>query len=102
MSVQKNLEHWIGAPGSLVEYDQVCSEVVRCVAETLSISPERVGRTTVLLELGAQSFDFVYLAFRLERAYKIEMPRRFLAPDVHTIDSIVCAVISERRKTRVL
>lgn len=73
---------------------EVLETVTRFVAEALGTPATAVTPQARLIELGAQSFDFVELVFRLERTYGIEMPRAFAMPDLHTIDAFVQAALS--------
>jgi acyl carrier protein len=53
----------------------------------------------MLLDLGAQSFDFVDLVMRLEKRYEIDIALLYTIPDRHTVASYVKAV-REGRSTR--
>ncbi len=56
--------------------DDVFSAVADCFVEALGVEPEEVTLTaTVIDDLGAESLDFLDIAFRLERAFDIKIPR---------------------------
>ena len=76
--------------------DNLVSEIRACIAELLDISTELVVPGVSLLDLGAQSFDFVQLVFKLERAYGIEISRSYTIPDMHTLDTYVQIVAAAR------
>ena len=38
-----------------------------------------------LVELGAQSLDFLEVVFRLEVAFGVQLPRRYAVPGKHTV-----------------
>lgn len=57
-------------------HDQVFAAVVDCFVEALGVEPEEVTlKATVIDDLGAESLDFLDIAFRLERAFDIKIPR---------------------------
>ena len=61
-------------------------ELVRsCVVSVLDVSPDCLTPGTALLELGAQSWDFLHLVFRLEQTFQIEMSKELAIPDSHDI-----------------
>jgi acyl carrier protein len=57
--------------------DEATFEKVRgCIAEALGLDPDEVGYGSRLIgDLGAESLDFLDIAFRLERAFDIRIPR---------------------------
>lgn len=57
--------------------DEAIFEKVRgCIAEALGLESEEVEYDSRLIgELGAESLDFLDIAFRLERAFDIRIPR---------------------------
>ncbi len=59
----------------LVDRDKLGELVRQIIAEVLMVPVERVRPTTVLvIELGAESIDFVDLVFRLEQALGKKIP----------------------------
>jgi acyl carrier protein len=67
--------------------------ISQAIAEILGIDRSLVQPSSTLLDLGAQSFDFVDLVFRLETTYDIQLPRSFLVPDPYTVESLREAVV---------
>ena len=75
------------------ESDEAVEQLIkRTVSEILGVSLDMIAPDTLLLELGAQSFDFVDLVVRLERVYSIEISPIYTVPDLHTIATYVKAV----------
>jgi acyl carrier protein len=72
----------------------VLPRVAQCIADVLGIDAGQLQPSSVLLDLGAQSFDFVDLVFQLERAFGVNMPRAYLVPDAHTVGAFADAVIA--------
>lgn len=73
-------------------------EIRGYVAELLAVNLELVEPGVSLLALGAQSFDFVQLVFKLERVYGVEIPRSYTVPDEYTVDTYVQVVANARRR----
>jgi acyl carrier protein len=72
-------------------------EVVRAeIAEMLGIDPREVTLESPIIELGAQSFDFVELVVRLEKAFETSLPKELTIPDMHTVGRFVEAVIASK------
>jgi acyl carrier protein len=65
------------------------------VLDLLPVDASEVQSTTDLLSLGAHSFDFVNLVFKLETAFGIKMPRRYAIPAKHTIAAYARAVAKQ-------
>lgn len=58
------------------EIEAVFPTVARTIAEALGIEPEDIKPDVSLIEgLDAESIDFLDLVFRLERAFKVKIPR---------------------------
>ncbi len=55
--------------------DGIDARVVTTIAAALDRRPEEIDPATPLQELGAESLDFLDVAFRLEREFRIRMPR---------------------------
>ena len=55
---------------------EVYEKVRTCIADALGLDAEEVGYSSRLIgDLGAESLDFLDIAFRLERAFDIRIPR---------------------------
>jgi acyl carrier protein len=67
---------------------------MRCVSEVLGVALETIGPDTTLIALGAQSFDFVDLAIRLEALFGVSFPKAYSIPDMHTPTDYVVALWS--------
>ena len=56
--------------------EQVYERVVEAFCEALGLDDDEVERTSLVIDdLGAESLDFLDIAFRLERAFGIKIPR---------------------------
>jgi acyl carrier protein len=56
--------------------EAVFTKVQSCIAEALGLDEEEVTYTARLIgDLGAESLDFLDIAFRLERTFDIRIPR---------------------------
>ncbi len=56
--------------------DQVFEKVQDCFVEALGVDDDEVTQDAkVIDDLGAESLDFLDIVFRLERAFKIKIPR---------------------------
>ena len=73
---------------------EIWNTVRTSVAELLNVDPAGLSPQTVLLRLGAQSLDFVDLTLRLERVFKIPLPRTLAISEEQTLQSYVLAVAS--------
>ena len=89
----QNADRLTSESGGSPLYDRVHAVVAGEIAQMLNIAEEVVQPSSVLLDLGAQSLDFVDLVFRLERACNVDIPRTFLLPDSYTIDALVQAIV---------
>ena len=55
---------------------EIFDVVAECFAEALGLEPEEVEYDALVIdELGAESLDLLDIVFRLERAFKIKIPR---------------------------
>lgn len=73
-------------------------EVVKAeIAEMLGIDPKEVTHESPVIELGAQSFDFVELVVRLEKTFETSLPKELMIPDFHTVDRYVQAILAATR-----
>jgi acyl carrier protein len=80
-----------------VDEDDVRRAVRLAIAETIQVAAANVPDDAALLDLGAQSLDFVDLVLRLEQDHHIELPRGYAVPDDHTVDAYVQAVVRALR-----
>ena len=78
--------------------DDLLSEIRLRIAEVLDLNPDVVQPGVALIRIGAQSFDFMHLAFRLEKAYGIRLPRSITIPGDHTVEDYVAAVTASMGK----
>ena len=74
--------------------DEIFDSVSRSVAALLDVDATALSPETVMLDLGAQSLDFVDLVFRLQRAFGIAMPRELAVTDMQTLQVFVEGVAS--------
>jgi len=64
------------------DIDAVFPKVAATVADALGCEEDDVKRDSSLInDLGAESIDFLDLVFRLERAFKIKIPRGKIVED---------------------
>ena len=64
------------------EMDAVYPTVAKTIADALGCDLEEVKRDASLInDLGAESIDFLDLVFRLERAFKVKIPRGKIVED---------------------
>jgi acyl carrier protein len=64
------------------EVDAVYPTVAKTIADALGCDLEEVKRDASLInDLGAESIDFLDLVFRLERAFKVKIPRGKIVED---------------------
>ena len=73
---------------------EVLATVRQYLAQLLFADEHTVVPSSRLLDLGAQSLDFVELVSRLEQNYSITLPRQFTLPDDHTVGAYIQAVTS--------
>lgn len=73
-------------------YTELCDAVSACVADVLGIDQSQITAQSVLLDLGAQSVDFVDIAFRLERRFGVTLPHSYLIPDAYTVHAFARAI----------
>jgi acyl carrier protein len=70
-------------------HGELSAAVRSCVSDVLGIDIALVSQDGVVIELGAQSLDFIQLVFRLESMYGVELPVLYAIPDRHTIETYV-------------
>ena len=64
------------------DVDAVFPKVAETIADALGCDVDEVKRDASLInDLGAESIDFLDLVFRLERAFKIKIPRGKIVED---------------------
>lgn len=64
------------------DVEAVYPKVAETVADALGCEPDEVKRDSSLIgDLGAESIDFLDLVFRLERAFKVKIPRGKIVED---------------------
>ena len=64
------------------DVDAVFPKVAETVADALGCELDEVERSSSLIgDLGAESIDFLDLVFRLERAFKVKIPRGKIVED---------------------
>src|SRR5688572_6290304 len=65
-----------------VTKDEVFDKIRTALVDALGVDEEEVTREATLVgDLGAESIDFLDIVFRLEKAFKIEIPRSELFPE---------------------
>lgn len=64
------------------------------IAEMLGIDAKEITPESPVVDLGAQSFDFVELVVRLEKTFGTSLPRELLIPDSHTVNRYVEAIVA--------
>jgi acyl carrier protein len=72
--------------------------VRQCVAEIMEQPIDTISPESSLLSLGADSFHFVDLVFRLEREFDVAIDRRYAVPHDHNVDTFVVAVAEAMTK----
>jgi acyl carrier protein len=64
------------------DIDAVFPKVANTIADALGCDVDDVKRSSSLIhDLGAESIDFLDLVFRLERAFKVKIPRGKIVED---------------------
>src|SRR5438128_2123182 len=64
------------------QVDSIFPTVARTIADALACELDQVTRSASLIDdLGAESIDFLDLVFRLERAFKVKIPRGKIIED---------------------
>lgn len=65
-----------------VTKEEVYKKVQNALVEALGVDDDEVTpQATMVGDLGAESIDFLYIVFRLEKAFGIEIPRAELFPE---------------------
>jgi acyl carrier protein len=64
------------------DIDAVFPKVAATIADALGVEEDEVSRDASLInDLGAESIDFLDLVFRLERTFKVKIPRGKIVED---------------------
>ena len=64
------------------DIDAVFPKVAATIADALGVDEDEVRRDSSLInDLGAESIDFLDLVFRLERTFKVKIPRGKIVED---------------------
>jgi acyl carrier protein len=64
------------------EVQSIYPQVAKIIADALGCEPEEVKPDASLIDdLGAESIDFLDLVFRLERGFKVKIPRGKIVED---------------------
>ena len=67
---------------SQAQIDEVYPKVARIVSDALGCEPDEVKpQSSLIVDLDAESIDFLDMVFRLERAFKIKIPRGKIVED---------------------
>ncbi len=72
--------------------DEILGVVRGCLSDLLHVRPSEIRLDTTLLEIGAESLDFVDLVHKLERSFEIAIPWSLSIPGSQTVRSFVDAV----------
>ena len=69
-------------PISQQDIDAIFPKVAATIADALGVEEDEVRRDASLInDLGAESIDFLDLVFRLERSFKVKIPRGKIVED---------------------
>ena len=69
-------------PISQQDIDAIFPKVAATIADALGVEEDEVSRDASLInDLGAESIDFLDLVFRLERTFKVKIPRGKIVED---------------------
>lgn len=62
--------------------DSIFEKVKDCLCKALEVDPDSVSmESKLMVDLGAESIDFLDIVFRLERVFSIKIPRDDLFPE---------------------
>lgn len=64
------------------------------ICELLDVAASEVSPESRLIDLSAQSFDFVELVLRLEKVFETSLPKELMIPDAHTVSRYVEAIVA--------
>ena len=68
--------------------DELAQRVIRCIAETQRLEPEKVTIASSFEELGIDSLDGINILFALENEFGIDIPDED-AQQVRTVENMV-------------
>ena len=64
------------------EKDEIVKSVKNIISQALKVDEHRIALNSSLIkDLGAESIDFLDIVFRLEKAFKIKIPKGELFPE---------------------
>ena len=64
------------------EKDEIVKSVKNIISQALKVDEHRIALNSYLIkDLGAESIDFLDIVFRLEKAFKIKIPKGELCPE---------------------
>jgi acyl carrier protein len=69
--------------------------VNQCAADILGLTPDDIAGHTPLIELGAESVNFLELVFRLEREFRIELPKKYAVPREEYTTDLYAGLVAE-------
>ncbi|HRZ86680.1 MAG TPA: acyl carrier protein [bacterium] len=62
--------------------DEIFQKIRDCLVQALGVDPDEIAMTSSLTkDLGAESIDYLDIVFRLEKTFKIKIPRGDLFPE---------------------
>jgi acyl carrier protein len=83
-----------------IDRDEVSEAVCASIADMLCLSPAEIERGTTLADLGADSFQLIELASRLDGRFGITLPKRYAMSGRHTVDALIHAVAEQVQALR--
>jgi acyl carrier protein len=86
--------------GKIRDVDDVPDAVRSSIAEILCIPITAVTPSVTLIALGAESFHFVNLAYRLDTHFGIRLPKQYGIPSGYTVDALTRAVVKQLEAPR--
>jgi acyl carrier protein len=64
------------------EKDEILKNVKNIISQALKVDEEKIVlQSSLIKDLGAESIDFLDIVFRLEKAFKIKIPKGELFPE---------------------
>jgi acyl carrier protein len=80
-------------------YGDLRADVRSCIARVLNVTPDVVTSNATLLDLGAQSSDFLHLVFRLEKMFHVHISKELAIPAPYGLETY-CAAVEGALKSR--
>ena len=71
--------------------------VIAEIREMLNLNAADITPQSRLIDLGAQSFDFVELILRLEKQFDVSLPKELMIPDSHTVARYIDEIVAATR-----